>query len=66
MDDPSQEFVKLSVRELKENLEQAEARLTEIHEAAELAFRVIKEREEQALEEMSALRAEIKKRSGRS
>ena len=34
MDDPFQEFVKLSVGELKENLEQAEARLTEINEAA--------------------------------
>ena len=41
MDDPSQEFVKLSVRELKENLEQAEARLTEINEAAELALSLI-------------------------
>ena len=65
MDDPSQEFVKFSVRELKENLEQAEARLTEIHEAAELAFKVIKEREDQTLNEIAALRAEIKNRSGR-
>lgn len=65
MDDPSQEFVKLSVRELKENLEQAEGRLTEIHEAAELAFKVIKEREDQTLNEIAALRAEIKNRSGR-
>ncbi|HCU86604.1 MAG TPA: hypothetical protein DGP39_03680 [Verrucomicrobiales bacterium] len=65
MDDPSQEFVKLSVRELKENLEQAEARLTEINEAAELAFKVIKEREDQTLNKIAALRAEIKKRSGR-
>ena len=65
MDDPSQEFVQLSVRELKENLEQAEARLTEINEAAELAFKVIKEREDQTLNEIAALRAEIKTRSGR-
>ena len=65
MDDPSQEFVKLSVRELKENLGQAEVRLTEINEAAELAFKVIKEREDQTLNEIAALRAEIKNRSGR-
>jgi len=65
MDDRPQGFVKLSVRELKENLEQAEARLTEINEAAELAFKVIKEREDQTLNEIAALRAEIKTRSGR-
>ena len=36
-----------------------------IHEAAELAFKVIKEREDQTLNEIAALRAETKTRSGR-
>ena len=37
----------------------------DIHKGAELAFKVIKEREDQTLNEMAALRAEIKTRSGR-
>ena len=36
-----------------------------IHKDAELAFKVIREREDQTLNEMAALRAEIKTRSGR-
>ena len=65
MDGPSQEFVKLSVRELKGNLERAEVRLTEINKAAELAFKVIKERENQTMNEIAALRAEIRNRGSR-
>ena len=37
----------------------------DIHKGAELAFKVIKEREDQTLNEIAALRAEIKTRSGR-
>ena len=35
----------------------------DIHKGAELAFKVIKEREDQTLNEMAALRAEIKTRA---
>lgn len=66
MDKPPNEFVKLSVRELEEKLEQAETKLKDINEAAELAFKVIKEKENIVLDELAAIRAEIKKRSGRS
>lgn len=37
----------------------------DIHEDAELAFKVIKEREDQTLNEMAVLRAVFKTRSGR-
>ena len=66
MDDVSKDFQKLSVRELKEELEQAEIRLQDLNEAAELAFRVIREKENLILTEIAALRDEIKSRSGRN
>ena len=66
MDEALKELETLSVRELEEKLEQAETKLKDINEAAELAFKVIKEKENIVLDDMSAIRAEIKKRSGRS
>tara|TARA_B100000029_G_scaffold107831_1_gene99031 strand:+ start:376 stop:576 length:201 start_codon:yes stop_codon:yes gene_type:complete len=66
MDEAPKELETLSVRELEEKLEQAETKLKDINEAAELAFKVIKEKENIVLDDMSAIRAEIKKRSGRS
>jgi predicted nucleic acid-binding Zn-ribbon protein len=62
MTDHSNMYVKFSVRELKEKLEKAETNLDEINKAAELAFKVIKEQEKKALEEISELRNEIKRR----
>ena len=66
MDDASKDFQKLSVRELKEELELAEIRLQDLNEAAELALRVIREKENLILTEIAALRDEIKSRSGRN
>ena len=59
---PSQSDVVKIARELKEKLEKAETNLDEINKAAELAFKVIKEQEKKALEEISELRNEIKRR----
>ena len=65
MDEASKDFQKLSVRELKEELEQTEIRLKDLNEAAELAFKVIKKKENLILNEISTLREEIKKRGNR-
>ena len=65
MDEASKDFQKLSVRELKEELEQTEIRLKDLNEAAELAFKVIREKENLILNEISTLREEIKKRGTR-
>ena len=59
MDDPSQEFVKLSVRELKENLRQVEVCLTRSRSRG-IGLQGDEEREDQTLNEIAALRAEIK------
>ena len=45
MEETPKDFDKLSVRELKEELDKAEARMKDLNEAAELAFRVIREKE---------------------
>ena len=60
-----EDLQKINVSELKEDLKQSEIRLKDLSEAAELAFKVIKEKENIVLNEISALREEIKKRSGR-
>ena len=65
MDETPKELQKMNVSELKEDLKQSEIRLKDLNEAAELAFKVIKEKENIILNEISALREEIKKRSGR-
>ena len=65
MDETPKDLRKMNVSELKEDLKQSEIRLKDLNEAAELAFKVIKEKENIILNEISALREEIKKRSGR-
>ena len=65
MDEAPKDVQKMSVWELKEELKQAETRLEDLVKAAELAFAVIKEKENGLLDEISGLREEIKKRSGR-
>ena len=65
MDETLKDLQKMNVSELKEDLKQFEVRLKDLNEAAELAFKVIKEKENIILNEISALREEIKKRSGR-
>ena len=65
MDETPKDLQKMNVSELKEDLKQSEIRLKDLNEAAELAFKVIKEKENIILDEISALREEIKKRSGR-
>ena len=65
MDESPKDVQKMGVWELKEELKQAETRLEDLVKAAELAFAVIKEKENGLLDEISALREEIKKRSGR-
>ena len=65
MDETPKDLQKMNVSELKEDLKQSEIRLKDLNEAAELAFKVIKEKENIILHENSALREEIKKRSGR-
>ena len=65
MDETPKDLQKMNVSELKEDLKQSEIRLKDLNEAAELAFKVIKEKEHIILNEISALREEIKKRSGR-
>ena len=65
MDETPKDLQKMNVSELKEDLKQSEIRLKDLNEAAELAFKVIKEKENIILNENSALREEIKKRSGR-
>ena len=65
MDETLKDLQKMNVSELKEDLKQSEVRLKDLNEAAELAFKVIKEKENIILNEISALREEIKKRSGR-
>jgi nitrogen regulatory protein PII-like uncharacterized protein len=65
MEETPKDFDKLSVRELKEDLEKAEVRMKDLNEAAELAFKVIREKENALLNEISTLRAEIKKRGTR-
>ena len=65
MDETPKDLQKMNVWELKEDLKQSEIRLKDLNEAAELAFKVIKEKENIILNEISALREEIKKRSGR-
>jgi len=63
MEETPKDFDQLSVRELKEELEKAEARMKDLNEAAELAFKVIREKENALLNEISTLKGEIKKRS---
>jgi len=63
MEETPKDFDQLSVRELKEELEKAEARMKDLNEAAELAFKVIREKENAFLNEISTLKGEIKKRS---
>jgi predicted nucleic acid-binding Zn-ribbon protein len=65
MEETPKDFDKLSVRELKEDLEKAEVRMKDLNEAAELAFKVIREKENALLNEISTLREEIKKRGTR-
>ena len=65
MDETPKDLQKMNVSELKEDLKQSEIRLKDLNEAAELAFKVIKEKENIILNEISALREEIKKRSRR-
>ena len=65
MEEPQKDFDKLSVRELKEELENAEAKMKDLNEAAELAFKVIREKENALHNEISTLKAEIKKRGTR-
>ena len=65
MDETPKDLQKMNVSELKEDLKQSEIRLKDLNEAAELAFKVIKEKENIILNEISELREEIKKRSGR-
>ena len=65
MDKTPKDLQKMNVSELKEDLKQSEIRLKDLNEAAELAFKVIKEKENIILNEISALREEIKKRRGR-
>ena len=65
MDETPKDLQKMNVWELKEDLKQSEIRLKDLNKAAELAFKVIKEKENIILNEISALREEIKKRSGR-
>jgi len=65
MEETPKDFDKLSVRELKEELDKAEARMNDLNEAAELAFRVIREKENALHNEISTLKGEIKKRGSR-
>ena len=65
MEETPKDFDQLSVRELKEELENAEARMKDLNEAAELAFKVIREKENALLNEISTLKGEIKKRGTR-
>ena len=65
MEETPKDFDQLSVRELKEELEKAEARMKDLNEAAELAFKVIREKENALLNEISTLKGEIKKRGTR-
>ena len=62
MEETPKDFDKLSVRELKEELDKAEAGMKDLNEAAELAFKVIREKENALLNEISTLKGEIKKR----
>ena len=45
MDETPKDLQKMNVSELKEDLKQSEIRLKDLNEAAELAFKVIKEKE---------------------
>ena len=65
MEEAPKDFNQLSVRELKEELENAEARMKDLNEAAELAFKVIREKENAINNEISTLKGEIKKRGTR-
>jgi len=65
MEETPKDFDKLSVRELKEELDKAEARMKDLNEAAELAFRVIREKENAFHNEISTLKGEIQKRGTR-
>ena len=65
MEEPQKDFDKLSVRELKEELDKADARMKDLNEAAELAFKVIREKENAINNEISTLKGEIKKRGTR-
>ena len=65
MDEESSDKQEMDVWEIKEQLKEAEKKLKDLNEAAELAFKVIKEKENIILNEISALREEIKKRSRR-
>ena len=65
MEETPKDFDQLSVRELKEELEKAEAKMKDLNEAAELAFKVIREKENALLNEISTLKGEIKKRGTR-
>ncbi len=65
MEEPQKDFDKLSVRELKSELEKAETRMKDLNEAAELAFKVIREKENALHNEISTLKGEIKKRGSR-
>ncbi len=65
MEEPKKDFDKLSVRELKSELEKAETRMKDLNEAAELAFKVIREKENALHNEISTLKGEIKKRGSR-
>ena len=66
MEEPKKDFDKLSVRELKSELEKAETRMKDLNEAAELAFKVIREKENALHNEISTLKGEIKKRGTRN
>ena len=65
MDETPKDLRKMNVSELKEDLKQSEIRLKDLNEAAELAFKVIREKENLILNEISTLREEIKKRGTR-
>ena len=65
MEETPKDFDKLSVRELKEELDKADAKMKDLNEAAELAFKVIREKENALHNEISTLKAEIKKRGTR-
>ncbi|MDC0144696.1 hypothetical protein OAK45_09240 [Verrucomicrobia bacterium] len=65
MEETPKDKQRMSVRELKNELEQAEIELQDLNEAAELAFKVIKQKENLILTEIAALRGEIKIRNRR-
>ena len=64
MDEESSDKQEMGVWEIKEQLKEAEKKLKDLNEAAELAFSVIREKENILLGEISALREELKKRGG--